>query len=241
MLLASCRQPNRIAYPHRTPSKHLSNPPSLPSPQPNPNRQVDLSTGGLIWKWYATPSEWSGAGVWGSMPPVDLARGLIYVSTGDNYNYPPAVEACLTALDPLTADNVPQQLACENLVNGATNYRNSIVALDLITGAVKWGVKLGGADAWNAACFQTGNTNCPSPAGPDYDFGQSPMLITACQPGRAACKQLLVVGQKAGIVWALRPDTGTIDWWRQVGPGGTIGGMMWGSASDNERVYVSVR
>ena len=25
----------------------------------------------------------------------------------------------------------------------------------------------------------------------------------------------------------------------QVGPGGTIGGMMWGSASDNERVYVS--
>lgn len=39
---------------------------------------------------------------------------------------------------------------------------------------------------------------------------RAPMLITTCRPGRG-CKQLLVLGQKAGIVWAVRPDSGTVD------------------------------
>lgn len=201
--------------------------------------KIRLVDGALQWKWYATPDGFTGAAVWGSQAPVDKARNLIYIATGDNYEHPQEVEDCLKALEPLTADNVPQQLECENKAGGASNYRNAIVALDITTGAVKWGTKLGGADAWNAACFQVNNTNCPDVAGPDYDFGQAPMLITACKANRQACKQLLVVGQKAGIVWALRPDTGVVDWWKQVGPPGTIGGMMWGSASDNERVYVS--
>lgn len=59
---------------------------------------------------------------------------------------------------------------------------------------------------------------CPH-APQDYDFGQAPMLITACKAGKAACKQLLAVGQKAGIVWALSPDTGAVDWWKQVRAG----------------------
>ena len=33
---------------------------------------------------------------------------------------------------------------------------------------------------------------------------------------------------------------GVADALGQVGPGGVIGGSMWGSASDNDRVYVSI-
>jgi len=69
--------------------------------------------GALQWKWYATPDGFTGAAVWGSQAPVDKARNLIYIATGDNYEHPQEVEDCLKALEPLTADNVPQQLECE--------------------------------------------------------------------------------------------------------------------------------
>lgn len=63
------------------------------------------------------------------------------------------------------------------------------------------------------------------------------MLVTACKAG--SCKQLVVAGQKSGWVWALSPDTGIVQWSLPVGPGGITGGMMWGSAADTARIYVS--
>lgn len=47
----------------------------------------------------------------------------------------------------------------QNLVNGASNYRNAVVAVTLATGELIWGTKLGGADAWNGACMQSTPTN----------------------------------------------------------------------------------
>jgi polyvinyl alcohol dehydrogenase (cytochrome) len=152
---------------------------------------------------------------------------------------PPSVEDCLLALGPLTNENAAGQQACERLEGGDQNYRNSMLALDLNTLAIKWAVKLGGPDAWNAASFGASNPNYPRVAGPDYDFGQAPMIVTACRSGQG-CKQLAVAAAKSGIAFALNLDDGTLAWSRQVGPAGTIGGAMWGSASDNKRVYVSI-
>jgi hypothetical protein len=64
------------------------------------------------------------------------------------------------------------------------------------------------------------------------------MLVTTCKPA-LGCKQLLVVGQKSGIAWVLRPDMGVIDWWTQAGPGGVLGGFMWGSTSDGVSMHSS--
>ena len=61
---------------------------------------------------------------------------------------PSEVETCLQALGPLTGANAAAASACELKAGGKDNWRNSIVALDLATGAVKWGVRLGGPDAW---------------------------------------------------------------------------------------------
>jgi polyvinyl alcohol dehydrogenase (cytochrome) len=50
----------------------------------------------------------------------------------------------------------------------------------------------------------------------------------------------LVVGQKSGVVHALDPDQeGKILWQTRVGKGGALGGIMWGSAADQDRVYVA--
>jgi polyvinyl alcohol dehydrogenase (cytochrome) len=72
--------------------------------------------------------------------------------------------------------------------------------------------------------------------GPDYDFGGSgPSMLTA--NGRA---NLLGIGQKSGLYWALNPSTGSVVWKTQVGPGSSLGGIEWGTAFDGTRIYVPI-
>jgi polyvinyl alcohol dehydrogenase (cytochrome) len=54
-------------------------------------------------------------------------------------------------------------------------------------------------------------------------------------------KRELVVAQKSGMVHALDPDAeGKIVWQTRVGAGGLLGGSQWGSAADNQRIYVAI-
>ena len=99
-----------------------------------------------------------------------------------------------------------------------------------------------GADDWNVAClagFQPGQGNCPTHAGPDYDFAASPNLVT-CEDRHGRKKTVLGAGQKSGIYDAMNPDTGAEFWRTQVGPGSALGGMAWGSATDSKRIDVSI-
>ena len=71
--------------------------------------------------------------------------------------------------------------------------------------------------------------------GPDHDFGQSPILVSL-----RSGQRVLVVGQKSGVVHALDPDQeGKILWQTRIGKGGPLGGIMWGSAADQDHVYVA--
>lgn len=44
---------------------------------------------------------------------------------------------------------------------------------------------------------------------------------------------------KAELLLCLIALTGGVHWSVPVGPGGTVGGLQWGSAADNSRIYVS--
>jgi len=113
------------------------------------------------------------------------------------------------------------------------------MALDLRTGQIKWATGVEAFDAWTVACLQQGpHPNCPPPVGPDYDFGSGPNLFTATDRGQT--RQLLGAGQKSGTYWAFDPDTGQVVWATKVGPGGVLGGIEWGSATDGERIYVAI-
>jgi polyvinyl alcohol dehydrogenase (cytochrome) len=80
---------------------------------------------------------------------------------------------------------------------------------------------------------RAGNPNCPEVNGPDVDFGSPPMLTRT-----AAGRDLLVIGQKSGVGYALDPDKeGAIVWQYRAGQGGLLGGIEWGSAVDGERAY----
>jgi polyvinyl alcohol dehydrogenase (cytochrome) len=77
--------------------------------------------------------------------------------------------------------------------------------------------------------------NCPENAGPDADFGASVILVKTPQ-GR----DLLLAGQKSGVVYALDPDhNGDVVWQTRVAKGGVIGGIQWGMASDGQNVYAA--
>src|SRR5579871_754041 len=94
-----------------------------------------ISDGTQLWKTYMTaePKETgksargisrfgpSGVGVW-SAPTLDTKRGLLYVTTGDNYSLP------------------------------ATETSDAVMALDLATGKIVWSRQITEKDVFNGAC-----------------------------------------------------------------------------------------
>jgi polyvinyl alcohol dehydrogenase (cytochrome) len=189
---------------------------------------VSLATGQILWQTYMVPAGYSGGAIWSSTPVIDITRSQIYVTTGNNYLVPESVQQCQQA----ALGNNPAVLACQ----AADDYEDSIVALDLATGRVKWGRRCSDADTFLKGCKPI-QPFCPSPLGPDYDFGDGAHLFTATINGQPT--ELVGAGQKSGRYWALNPVTGAVVWTTVVGPGGTVGGMEWGTASDNQRVYVA--
>jgi polyvinyl alcohol dehydrogenase (cytochrome) len=108
--------------------------------------------------------------------------------------------------------------------------------MDLKTGAIKWATNVLPFDAWTTACIFPPFV-CDQPSGPDWDFGQGPALFTTKVKGKKT--ELLGAGQKSGIYWALNPDNGSVVWSTQVNPGGVMGGLQWGSATDGQRIYTA--
>jgi len=105
-----------------------------------------------------------------------------------------------------------------------------VIALDLGTGNVKWAQKLWGYDAWNSGC-NSKNSNCPPDPGPDFDFSQQPIFLPN--------PDIVIAGQKTGILWAFHPENGNILWSTTIGPSGKTGGMQFGSAADLDAIYVA--
>ncbi len=141
-----------------------------------------------------------------SAPTIDTAAHVLYAATGDNYSDP------------------------------ATDTSDAVLAMALETGKVEWSHQFRAGDAFNVSCVIPGTKNCPDAAGPDFDFGASPILLT---PGGG--KRVLILAQKSGGVYAVDPDErGKPLWQAQVGRGGTLGGIEWGPATDGERIYAAL-
>lgn len=188
---------------------------------------VKAATGAVIWKTYTVPEGYNGGAVWGSTLVPDAARGYVYVTTGNNYSTTtdPAYTACI-------ADGGTPE-ACTS----PDNHFDSVMALNLSTGAIAWADRLASSDDWNVACFFAG-TNCPVNTGPDFDFGSGANLITVQTP--TGPRTILGAGQKSGVYSAFDPSTGEVLWATQVGPGSALGGIEWGSSSDGKRIYVAI-
>ena len=186
---------------------------------------LDAQTGAVLWKTFDIPDNggrtngYSGGAVWQS-PAIDPKRGLLFIGTGNNYTAPPDVDAC---------QNTNPTADCA----APDDFFDTALALDLKTGQIRWAKRLQGFDTWTLACrLPSGtNPNCPVPSSPDFDFGGAgPNLVG----------DIVGFGQKSGIYWALNPDNGNVVWTTPVGPGGSLGGIEWGTATDGHRIYVAI-
>jgi polyvinyl alcohol dehydrogenase (cytochrome) len=144
----------------------------------------------------------AGAPVWAS-PTVDAKRGLVYVVTGDSYT------------------------------DTTTDGDDAIVAVEMKTGKVRWRNQVTTNDNYIVGCSGPIKVaNCPSPTGPDFDFGATPILF------KHGNKQILIAGQKSGVVYGVDPDTGRTLWKTAVGAGSPLGGIEWGIGADSKYVFV---
>lgn len=219
---------------------------------------LNVHTGAIEWERYMTPPQtlgqqgFSGASVWGGAPTIDEARNLVYVPTGNNYTVPILYEDCVSAANGDLVDIA----VCAATHDVAENYVDSIVALNLDNGAVEWSFKSTDYDPWNSACdfeslmpalaFASSYRNCADVKGPDADFAQPPMLYQV-DVGGGQMEERLAAGTKGGEFFILDPEAfldlnssleERVLFRGQIGPGGKIGGMEFGSATDGERIYV---
>lgn len=185
---------------------------------------IDGRSGELLWKSYTIQQEPkprgkssagaelmgpAGASVWGS-PTLDAKRGLLYVGTGNGYAEPEQKEM------------------------------NAVIAIDLKTGAHKWVQQTIPKDVWLGRCQSQStaqgkqvNPNCPDEEGPDFDFSAAPLITTT-----RARRDLIVIPQKSGVIWALDPDkNGEVVWQFRYGQGSGLGGQ-WGASADGVNAYI---
>lgn len=155
---------------------------------------LDMTTGRLLWQTYLIPGEprplrGAAGAAINSAPTIDIKRSLLYVGSGGS----------LTSVDqPLT---------------------DAVVALDLISGQVRWVKQFSRHDKLGAA-----------------EFGSSPILRTL-----ADGRQIILAGQNSGIVYGLDPEHGgDLLWQTRIAEGEVPGGIEWGPAADHRRLYVAL-
>lgn len=179
---------------------------------------LDAQTGAAIWKYYTVEE-----------PKL---RGT---STNGKPLYGPAGVGIWSA---------PTVDAARGLVYAATGNAyaepapvtaNAVIAVSMATGDLVWAKQLTPGDAWIGGCNpDTPNPNCPESIGPDFDFSASPVLTTT-----SAGKDILVVPQKSGMVYALDPAAdGKLLWEYRAGPGSPVGGV-WGAAVAGDTAFVA--
>lgn len=123
----------------------------------------------------------------------------------------------------------------DSYTDAATKGADAVVAMDMMTGKIRWSTQVTENDNFIVGC-NPGNVgpNCPTQVGPDADFGASPILFKL-----KGGKDVLLSGQKSSMLYGMNPDTGKILWTRRVGSGSTLGGIEWGMAADDARVYAA--
>jgi polyvinyl alcohol dehydrogenase (cytochrome) len=178
---------------------------------------LDTASGELAWKRFMV-GEPKPAG-------TNAAGTMVFAPAGIGVWASPTIDAKRHVLYVVTG-NTYAGSAAEPLTD-------ALLALDPQSGAIKWSKAFTPNDVFGC---RAGSPNCLEKAGPDFDFGTPAMLVTT-----RAGRDLILLGQKSGIAYAVDPDKqGEIVWQYRAGEGSIWGGIQWGMSVDADRVYIPV-
>ncbi len=178
---------------------------------------LDTSTGTIIWKTYMVSE------------PKPVGKN----AAGTTLLAPAGVGVWSSPTIDRKRDVV--YVATGNTYSGTTSEPNSdaLIALDPKTGAIKWTKQFTTGDVFGC---RAGSVNCTEKAGPDFDFGTPAMLAT-----RKDGKDVILLGQKSGLAYAVDPDKqGELLWQYRAGVGSIWGGIQWGMSTDGEQLFIPV-
>jgi polyvinyl alcohol dehydrogenase (cytochrome) len=176
----------------------------------------------------ASSEEAVNAGSWsfrGSVVGLDATTGSIrfqvYTTTGD------ASSGAGIGVWSTAAVDTTRGLAFLGTGNNYTQptgpYADAMLAIDYREGEIAWARQFTADDV-----FVVGN-----PTGPDFDIGSSANLF------RANDKDLLGIGIKSGLYYALDRDTGGEQWMATVSAGSVLGGVISASAYADGKIFVA--
>ncbi|TXG59158.1 hypothetical protein EZV62_016987 [Acer yangbiense] len=172
--------------------------------------KLDVESGEILWKTFILPGNfgktgaYAGAAIWGSSPSIDIHRNHVYIATGNLYSVPPHIEECQESENNQTVPTHSDRCVEPD------NHSNSILALDLDSGKIKWYHQLGGYDFWFFTCNNLSTPGCPPGPNPDADFGEAPMMLSIQVKGIK--KDNVAAVQKSGFAWALDRNNGSFLW-----------------------------
>jgi polyvinyl alcohol dehydrogenase (cytochrome) len=178
---------------------------------------LDTATGNIVWRFYTVPPA--------KEVGLSATGTKLWAPSGVGIWSAPTVDRKRNLLYVTTG----------NTYSGTTSepMTDAIVALDPKTGAVKWLKQFTAGDVFGC---RAGSANCLDKAGPDADFG-TPAILATTGDGR----DIIVLGQKSGVAYAIDPDKqGEVLWEYRAGEGSIWGGIQWGVAVDGERMFIPV-
>ncbi|KAN0099257.1 Quino protein alcohol dehydrogenase-like protein [Hyaloscypha variabilis] len=174
----------------------------------------------------------------GSQPAIDTNLRQVFVATGNSYSIPEVIIQCQHDTQNITA--VIQHLVPDSCLP-ANIWQESVLAIDIDLGIVNWVHQFPPLDAYSAGCGFPGIAPqkialCPEVPGVDTDFALAPTFVPG-SPSTPYGKNTLVLGQKSGNLYAMSAQAGTVFWITVTSPDGIGGGLSWGVAVDDARVY----
>ena len=179
---------------------------------------LDAETGRQLWKSYTVLD-----------PPKAYRKkkdgGQMYGPAGAGVWSAPTIDVKRKLVYVATGDSY---------TDAEINTSDAILAFNIDNGSLVWISQVTSKDNYIVGCPKS--PNCPDEVGPDYDFGSSPILRSI-----GGGKQIIVAGQKSGVVWGLDPDQkGKVLWNTKLGAGSVMGGVEWGHGADGENTYVAI-
>jgi polyvinyl alcohol dehydrogenase (cytochrome) len=187
---------------------------------------LDADKGSVVWKRYlidGEPQPWTAPSGRRMFAPAGVAiwnamaldprRRMIYAGTGNSYADAPAPNA------------------------------NSIIGVDLATGALRWVNKVQEDDNWTTGCWRPKNENCPATDGPDNDFASATLMRE-----RPDGRRIVIAAQKSGHMYAVDPEqNGKLLWHAQPSEhdvpaaqaDDSDSGILYGMAADDRHVYAA--